>query len=272
MNNMKKVALIVDNDWYLVERLAEFLQEHEYEVLKAFNGKEGIMLLDDGVVDLLFVDLVMPKIDGKQMIQYIREHFPDARFPIVALSGMLIEGNEDVHKIGADFCITKGSTDTMIAHINQFMGELKKQSSFSLIYPRIFGNPGPHPRQFEDELIDAMDLQDAIFESVGMGIFIIDRDFSIIKVNELGLEIVGKSISEVLTRPVTSLFRDSEKHKLKCAMKRIYDYPEQGHVGFFRSIGMRQIRNIVSFLKSNNKPTGWILIMEVMDPLEDQDE
>ncbi|MCX5882929.1 MAG: response regulator [Deltaproteobacteria bacterium] len=67
---MSKKALVVDNDFFFVEFLTEILQKRGYEVFKAYDGKEGITRLNEKpVVDVLFVDLVMPKIDGRQMIQ-----------------------------------------------------------------------------------------------------------------------------------------------------------------------------------------------------------
>ena len=90
MNKIPKKALIVDNDSFFVEFLSELLEAREYLVLKAYDGKEGISRLEGETVDLLLVDMIMPKIDGKQLIKFVRTRFPNAGFPIIALSGVMI--------------------------------------------------------------------------------------------------------------------------------------------------------------------------------------
>jgi len=43
---MQKKALVVDNDFFFVEFLSELLTKRGYQVLKAYNGKEGIAKLE----------------------------------------------------------------------------------------------------------------------------------------------------------------------------------------------------------------------------------
>jgi DNA-binding response OmpR family regulator len=68
---MQKKVLVVDSDYFFVEFLTELLNKRGYEVLKAYNGKQGIALLEDDTVDIIFADLVLPKVDGIQ-----RQSFP----------------------------------------------------------------------------------------------------------------------------------------------------------------------------------------------------
>lgn len=122
---MDKRALVVDNDFFFVEFLSELLEERGYDIIKAYDGKEGISKLEEGSVDLLFVDMVMPKIDGRQFVKFIRKQFPDARFPIVAVSGTLIEELDMINEFKADFYIAKGPMETMASIINDFMDKIE---------------------------------------------------------------------------------------------------------------------------------------------------
>ena len=72
---MQKKALIVDSDFFFVEFLSELLTKRGYQVIKAYDGKEGIGKLEDFTVDILFADLVLPKIDGKQLFRFIRKKY-----------------------------------------------------------------------------------------------------------------------------------------------------------------------------------------------------
>ena len=74
---MAKRALVVDNDFFFVVFLSELLEDRGYEVVKAYDGKESISRLEEGPFDLVFVDLIMPKIDGKQFIRFVRGRYAD---------------------------------------------------------------------------------------------------------------------------------------------------------------------------------------------------
>ena len=105
---MAKKALVVDNDFFFVEFLTELLETKGYEVIKAYDGKEGISKLEETVFDILFADLIMPKIDGMQLIKFARRKFPAEKLTIIAISGTLIEQMDDVKNIGANYCVVKG--------------------------------------------------------------------------------------------------------------------------------------------------------------------
>lgn len=258
---MSKKALVVDNDFFSVEFLAGILQKRGYEVYKAYDGKEGITILKEKPIDVLFVDMVMPKIDGRQMIRYTRQRFPDAQFPIVVLSGTLIEQIENIHKFGADFYIAKGPIGTMSDYINRFMDKLEKQSFPFPDHVEVLESVKLYSRPSTAELIDAMDFQEAILKCIGVGILIVDKDATIIRVNEHGLEIMQKSLGEVLNRHVTTIFSSSEKSKIVNELKKIARYRELNQIVFSASIDSKKIRNTVSLLEVNDEFVGWIIVM-----------
>jgi CheY-like chemotaxis protein len=75
----------VDNDFFFVEFLSELLEKKGYEVTKAYNGKEGISKLEESAFDILFADLIMPKIDGLQLIKFARGRFPSGQLTIIVV-------------------------------------------------------------------------------------------------------------------------------------------------------------------------------------------
>jgi CheY-like chemotaxis protein len=88
---MSKKALVVDADYFFVEFVGELLEKRGYAVTKAYDGKDGISKLQDNPYDIMFVDLVMPKVDGSQFIDFVRRKYGPNHFPIVALSGVMVE-------------------------------------------------------------------------------------------------------------------------------------------------------------------------------------
>jgi CheY-like chemotaxis protein len=260
---MSKKALVVDNDFFFVEFLSEILDERGYEVIKAYDGKEGISKLgEEGPLDLLFVDLVMPKIDGKQLIRFTRAKFPEAHFPIIAVSGTLVERLDEINEIGADYYIAKGPMEKMADHVNGFMDKIEKQpfpapDGQNLLEPGSLG-----PRQVTAELMDKVDFHQAVIESIGIGIIVVDRDARIISANPLALAIVKKSVEDVLNYPITAIFPKTEKAKLINALKAVIKSEGPRQITFYATIRSQEIRIITSPLKLEGKIAGWIVVME----------
>ena len=56
--------LVCDDDKEIVEAIEIYLQQEGYEILKAFDGEEAIKILEQEEVDLLIIDVMMPRLDG----------------------------------------------------------------------------------------------------------------------------------------------------------------------------------------------------------------
>ena len=258
---MSKKALVVDNDFFFVEFLAELLEERGYEVSKAYDGKEGISRLEVESFDLLFVDIIMPKIDGKELIRFARMEFPDANFHIIAVSGTIIEQLNEIDEIGADYYIAKGPMEQMADQFNKFMDKIEKQalpfsSDENFVRPKDL-----FPRTATVELIETIDFHRAITESVGIGIIVIDTDTKIISINSFGLEILQKPFEKLLNRPITTIFAKKVKAKLIEALKGVLPMKEAKKISFFAPIHSKKIRVIVSVLDIKCEMAGWVIAM-----------
>ena len=97
--------LVCDDDKDIVDAIDIYLTQEGYQVLKAYNGEEAIKVLKEKEVDLLIIDVMMPRLDGIRATLKIRE---DMSLPIIILSAK----SEDADKIlglniGADDYMTK---------------------------------------------------------------------------------------------------------------------------------------------------------------------
>ena len=107
IEEVKKIAkiLVCDDDKDIVEAIDIYLTQEGYEVLKAYDGDEAIKVLKRNEVDLLIMDVMMPRLDGIRATLKIRENMS---LPIIILSAK----SEDADKIlglniGADDYMTK---------------------------------------------------------------------------------------------------------------------------------------------------------------------
>ena len=258
---MSKKALVVDNDFFFVEFLSELLERKGYDVIKATDGKDGISKLEEGPIDFLFLEIITPKIDGKQIIKFIRKKLPQATFPIIAVSSCLVEQMDELKEIGADYFIAKGAMEKMGPHVYDFLDKLGKNP-----HPdpddKVILEPGQvYPRQPTTALMDLLNYQKAITESAGVGLIIVDADARIIHANPFTLKILGKSLEDVFNVPITSLFPVEEKEKIVQALKRVFQEEELKDVSFSFSLGARKIQTTVSALNVQDKKSGWVIAL-----------
>ena len=101
----KKCILIVDDDPAILRLLGTNLKARSYEVVTATNGEECLEAVQSHFVDLIILDLMMPKVDGLEVCRRIREW---SDVPIIILSA---RGNENDKvrclDLGADDYLTK---------------------------------------------------------------------------------------------------------------------------------------------------------------------
>ena len=97
--------LVCDDDKEIVDAIEIYLQQEGYHVIKAYDGEQAIEQLEKNDVQLLIMDVMMPRLDGIRATLKIREN---SSIPIIILSAK----TEDADKIlglniGADDYISK---------------------------------------------------------------------------------------------------------------------------------------------------------------------
>ena len=102
---MAKRILLVDDEPLIIKGLKYTLEQEGYETLAAYDGEEALEVFFANTVDLVLLDVMLPKLDGIQVCQRIRE---SSNVPII----MLTAKGEDMDKIlgleyGADDYMTK---------------------------------------------------------------------------------------------------------------------------------------------------------------------
>lgn len=102
---MNECILVVDDDREIVKAIAILLEKEGYVVLRAYDGLEALDMLASNQVQLLIMDVMMPRLDGLSAVMKIREK---RNLPIIVLSAK----REDSDKVlglsmGADDYVTK---------------------------------------------------------------------------------------------------------------------------------------------------------------------
>lgn len=102
---MASKILVVDDEKEIRNLIEIYLKNEGYTVLKASNGEEALEVLSKEEIQLMILDIMMPKMDGMEVCRRVREHL---NIPILMLSAK----SEDMDKIagimtGADDYLTK---------------------------------------------------------------------------------------------------------------------------------------------------------------------
>ncbi|HCU68671.1 MAG TPA: hybrid sensor histidine kinase/response regulator [Desulfomicrobium sp.] len=85
MTKAQPVVLSIDDDQFVRESLANFLEDFGFVVLQARDGEEGLEVFAANRPDMVLVDLRMPRMDGLQVLARVREIAPET--PIMVVSG-----------------------------------------------------------------------------------------------------------------------------------------------------------------------------------------
>jgi len=104
---MPHKILIVEDDKFVRELISHKLTEEKFEVSSAKDGEEGVVKIESEKPDLVLLDLILPGIDGFEVISRIRKNPDIESMPIVILSN-LGEKND------VDRGIKLGANDYMI--------------------------------------------------------------------------------------------------------------------------------------------------------------
>ena len=80
-------VMLVDDDPDLVEMFKDFLQPHSYRIVTAYDGEEAVAKAIREMPDLIILDIVMPKMNGYEVIGRLKDNKKTCDIPIIILTG-----------------------------------------------------------------------------------------------------------------------------------------------------------------------------------------
>ena len=123
----QRTIMVVDDNPDIITIVKTILEGKGYNVLSASSGKELLSLLNNQKPDLIILDIMMPEMDGLEVLGRLKGVTETASIPVILLTAKV--QYEDVlggYKLGADYYITKPFTSTQLVNgINLLLGESK---------------------------------------------------------------------------------------------------------------------------------------------------
>jgi DNA-binding response OmpR family regulator len=124
---MAQRILVVEDDQFLRELYDELLKEEGYDIELAADGEEGLNKMSTGGYDLVLLDIMLPKIDGLEILRRLKDKHPEKpNGPVVLLTNL---GQDSIIKegfnLGASGYLIKSSMnpDQVISEVKVFLGK-----------------------------------------------------------------------------------------------------------------------------------------------------
>ena len=116
--------MVVDNSPLMLKLMSDLFSNEGHQVLTAEDGLAALDLLQTSKPDIIFIDLIMPNIDGKKLCQIVRtmDHLNGVR--LVVLSATAAEEEINLSELGANAYIAKGQFSTIAPHLLAVVSEL----------------------------------------------------------------------------------------------------------------------------------------------------
>jgi DNA-binding response OmpR family regulator len=115
---MKKI-LIVDDEPNILMSLDFLMRKNGYHVFIARDGEEALQIIRDEQPDIIILDIMMPKVDGYEVCQYVKQHDEYAQTKVIFLSAKSKEADiQKGYEMGADLYLSKPfSTRTLVEKV-----------------------------------------------------------------------------------------------------------------------------------------------------------
>ncbi|MCP4541769.1 MAG: response regulator [Chloroflexi bacterium] len=99
------IILVIDDNEGLVVLLSDYLSGHACQVMAATNGQEGLRLAQELLPDTIILDVMMPEMDGWEILQRLRTNPQTANVPVIVCS--VINNPELAYSLRASLSLTK---------------------------------------------------------------------------------------------------------------------------------------------------------------------
>lgn len=104
----KNISILIVDDEKDIRTLLYDILSPKYKVVEASNGEDALNIISKNIPDLILTDMLMPLLDGMELIDYLKSKEITAHIPIISITAKTsVEDKIDAYKHGADLYITK---------------------------------------------------------------------------------------------------------------------------------------------------------------------
>lgn len=156
--------LITEDEKELSNNIAKILRNEHYEVLQAYDGEEALDVLYSEHIDLLLLDIMMPKLNGFEVIKLLRESGNEIPTLMLTASNMIDDRVQGLDLGADDYLCKPFSNLELLARIRSLLRRHNTQKSSIIVYKNIELNLSCHTVTKDGELLELTDKQFKIIE------------------------------------------------------------------------------------------------------------
>jgi len=120
-----KKILIIEDDTFLSSLIKARLERDGYLVIQAFDGEEGLQVVKKERPDAVILDLIMPKVSGFEVMEYLSMNVDFSQIPVIVLSNLAQDSDvQKAKRLGAKgfFVKIRISIDDLAAKMREVLG------------------------------------------------------------------------------------------------------------------------------------------------------
>jgi len=206
---LPRTILVVDNNAFYRQVLGDFFRAEGFEVAVAGDGVEALERIMAGGVDLVLLDLIMPRIDGARLCRFMKSQPEFSSIPVIILSGILADEIDGIESINADAYVAKMPMDQLQVMLRRVLAQIDARKDASTPAPVLEGFEKMFRREVVLELLEERRSHDAILDAITEGIVELSEDRRILKANAVFERMVSQSASDLIACRVGDLFPDA---------------------------------------------------------------
>jgi DNA-binding response OmpR family regulator len=93
---MAKTILFIEDEVALQQTLGELLKEEGFNLLQAYDGEEGLKMTKENKVDLILLDIILPKKRGLDILEEIKKDSKTTNVPVIVFTNL--EDTKDISR------------------------------------------------------------------------------------------------------------------------------------------------------------------------------
>ncbi len=210
---MTRDILVVDNNPVILKLMANFLIKEGHQVKTAEDGLAALEIVKSFQPQIIFVDLIMPRIPGEKLCKILRQKEELRQTVIIILSAAAVEQKINFKEFGADACIAKGPFKEIERHIHLIFRALD-EGRLQALGKDIIGTEKVYKRIVTSELLSSRRHFWVTLNNMAEGFIELTEDGRIVYINQVAVDIIGQPEEELLASDFLDIFDQKQKAEL----------------------------------------------------------
>lgn len=124
--------LVIDDEPVVCRSCERFLRKEGYDTKTVLRGHDGIDLLEKDEYDVVIVDLKMPEMSGMEVLEYVKNNYPDIQVIMITGYSTIANAIESIKKGAFDYLPKPFSPQELLSVVRE--ASIKRMQSFDRIY------------------------------------------------------------------------------------------------------------------------------------------